>query len=350
MNTLQNIFSLLFFLFTLPLFGQDPVFSNFGNIPLELSPAFTGVITNGNVRGSAIYRNQWGTLPKTDAYSTYAVNLDGNICSVSQTDQFGWGIGFLGDQAGNFPLSRNKAYLTIAYRKFLGRNKSASFFSIGAEGGILQYNLKKGDFRFDEQFNGFEYDPNVLGETFNEYNFISQTWGAGIFYMKPGKDQTDFSYSGGISFKNLNRPEIKFIDYNLKAPELNMRTVVHAAVNLGKPERSFATRAKVNLIYQRPQWQLLAVTELLFHNSQHNFTFFPGVGVRFSGSSRSEIGHTDAIILSGKLDIGWAVFFFSYDVNVSPLKIQTKSVGTVEFGLTVRFGESICKYVYCPVY
>ena len=53
--------------------AQDIHFSQFYSSPLNLNPALTGVM-NSSVRLVGNYRNQWASVLKNNAFSTYSVS------------------------------------------------------------------------------------------------------------------------------------------------------------------------------------------------------------------------------------------------------------------------------------
>jgi len=55
--------------------AQDIHFSQFYMSPLNLNPALTGVM-NSQVRVVGNYRNQWASVLKSNAFSTYSASYD----------------------------------------------------------------------------------------------------------------------------------------------------------------------------------------------------------------------------------------------------------------------------------
>jgi len=98
MKSLKNLLIILFaVLGTATLTAQDIHFSQFYSSPLNLNPALTGVM-NCNVRLSGNYRNQWASVLKANAFSTYSISYDQRI-PVGRNDFFGVGGTFWGDKA-----------------------------------------------------------------------------------------------------------------------------------------------------------------------------------------------------------------------------------------------------------
>ena len=87
--------------------GQDPHFTQFYANPLYLAPSFAGAIQSDRV--SAVYRNQWASLP--GAFVTYSFSYDHFF------DNFNSGVGVLlmRDVAGSGDLSLTNAGLQYSY-------------------------------------------------------------------------------------------------------------------------------------------------------------------------------------------------------------------------------------------
>ena len=66
---MKKIVIILFFISSLPVVGQDPVFTQFYASPTILNPAFAG--SRNSTRFSAGYRNQWLNV-KSDLNTFYA--------------------------------------------------------------------------------------------------------------------------------------------------------------------------------------------------------------------------------------------------------------------------------------
>ena len=98
--------------------GQDIHFSQFYLSPLNLNPAMTGQM-NCNIRLVANYRNQWASILKADAFSTYSVSYDQRI-PVGRYDYLGVGGTFWGDRAGSLDFQTLQGRLAVSYSKKMG--------------------------------------------------------------------------------------------------------------------------------------------------------------------------------------------------------------------------------------
>jgi len=87
--------------------GQDPHFTQFYANPLYLAPSFAGAIQSDRI--SAVYRNQWASLP--GSYVTYSFSYDHYF------DNFNSGLGVLlvRDVAGSGDLALTNAGVQYSY-------------------------------------------------------------------------------------------------------------------------------------------------------------------------------------------------------------------------------------------
>ena len=103
---------------SISLSAQDIHFSQFYLSPLNLNPALTGVM-NCNVRLTANYRNQWGSVLGNSSFRTYSVSYDQRI-AVGRNDFFGIGGTFWGDKAGQGEFATLTGKLSASYSKKMG--------------------------------------------------------------------------------------------------------------------------------------------------------------------------------------------------------------------------------------
>ena len=115
MSTLRKFLTLGLICLSAGLFAQDIHFSQFYMSPLNLNPALTGVM-NCNHRVVANYRNQWASVLKANAFSTYSVSYDQRV-AIGRYDYFGFGGVFWGDRAGELDFSTLQGRLSGSYAK-----------------------------------------------------------------------------------------------------------------------------------------------------------------------------------------------------------------------------------------
>ena len=169
----------------------------------------TGVM-NCNVRLVANYRNQWASVLRSNAYSTYSVSYDQRI-PVGRYDYFGVGGTFWGDRAGEANFSTLTGKLSLSYSKKMGGGRnSGQYLVVGAEGGMAQRSIDFLNLRWGSQHDGNGgFDPNIgSGEDFDRDNFIFGDMAAGLMWFSVFNEDNNL-YIGG-AFHHLNRANQSF--------------------------------------------------------------------------------------------------------------------------------------------
>ncbi len=326
--------------------GQDIHFSQFYLSPLNLNPAMTGVM-NCNIRLTANYRNQWASVLRNNAFSTYSVSYDQRL-PVGRYDYFGVGGTFWGDRAGEANFATLTGKLSMAYSKRMGGGRTnANYLVVGAEAGVAQRSIDFLNLRWGTQHDGRGgYDPNLpTMENFDRDNFLFADLAAGLLWFMVF-DENNSLYFGG-SFHHLNRANQSFSSDGVD--DLYSRFTFHAGGEF-MAGSNFGLVPGVIVMSQGPSFQVNAGTsfKFLLNRSRENYQAFQlGLWSRISNKIESGV-LTDAAILSTRFDYNSFSIGFSYDVNVSPLKPASNANGGFEFALTYKICGPVRRGVYCP--
>jgi type IX secretion system PorP/SprF family membrane protein len=330
--------------------AQDIHFSQFYLSPLNLNPAMTGVM-NCNIRLVGNYRNQWASVLKSNAYSTYSFSYDQKI-PVGRYDYFGIGGTFWGDKAGEADFATVTGKISGSYSKRMaGGRKEAHYLVVGAEAGLAQRSIDFIKLRWGTQHDGKGgHDPGApsLEDNLDQDNFLFADMGAGLLWFSVFDDNNNL-YVGG-AYHHLNRANQSF--YENTKDYLYSRFTFHAG-------GEFEVTPRIGLVpgiiamKQGPSFQLNSGTSLKFllgngrgRNSNYQ-AFQLGTWVRISNKVQTGI-LTDAVILSTRFDYNQFSLGFSYDVNVSALKPASSNNGAFEFALVYKFCNNERRGVYCP--
>jgi type IX secretion system PorP/SprF family membrane protein len=315
--------------------SQDIHFSQFYNTPLFTNPAATGYF-DGTYRFNGVVRRQWAAV-SAQPYQTFGGAIDMN--SPFNLKGTGVGINVAQDVTGLSTFSTFSANVSLAGRLKLGSNKS---WIIGAGGafGYLSQSVDYSKLKFESQFDGKYFDPNMLSNEF--LGSINYAW-------------TNVSLGGFIQKKWSERTNVLlgYSTYNLFLQNRGSGLAFY-------PE-------------QRQSFQALTSFKLL---SRLNLT--PGVQVMFQGQSQEYLFGTSvkyylkntplekqAIMLGGWArlsDAGIVSLGFqqnqltigaTYDINYSPFNVATNYRGGWEFAViytiaTVR--ENVKRLRACPNY
>ncbi len=349
---------LLCFIWAMPLAyvsGQDIHFSQFYMSPLNLNPAMTGVM-NCNTRLVANYRNQWASILRSNAFNTYSASFDKKL-PVGQYDNFGVGMTLWGDVAGEANFQTMQARISGSYSRRMGGNRDKAHYLVaGADAGIAQRSLDFHKLRFGTQHDGNGgFDPTLPsgeGQFRESFTFADVSAGLLWFYVL-GKYSNIYV---GSAYHHLNNPNVSFREDNL-AP-LYSKLTIHAG-------GEFPLNQKLGLVpgvvsfSQGPSFLLNMGTSLKFVLAQDTYTentfqvgawlrlvndYVPGSDTRTGGS---KLG-TEAVILSARFDYENFGIGFSYDWNVSDLRVASNGNGAFEFSLIYTICGSQNRGVYCP--
>ncbi|MBI5914879.1 MAG: PorP/SprF family type IX secretion system membrane protein [Bacteroidetes bacterium] len=329
--------------------AQDIHFSQFYLSPLNLNPAMTGLM-NCNIRLTANYRNQWASVLKSNAYSTYNVSYDQKI-PVGRYDYFGVGGTFWGDQAGEANFETVTGKISGSYSKRMaGSRKEAHYLVVGAEVGLAQRSIDFLKLRWGTQHDGqggFCNGCPSLEENIQD-NFLFADASAGLLWFSVFDENNNFY--AGAAYSHLNRANQSF--WSGEKDFLYSRFTVHAGGEFELAPR-FGLVPGVIVMKQGPSFQVNSGTsfKFLLGSGRGNFSnyqaFHLGTWVRISNKVQTGI-LTDAVILSTRFDYNQFTLGFSYDVNVSALKPASNRNGAFEFALAYKFCGNERRGVYCP--
>ena len=312
------------------LVGQDPVFSQFYNAPMQLSPAFAG--SNYSPYVALNYRNQWPGI--ANAYTTYSVSYDQFVDRMNS----GFGLVILTDDAGDGVLKTTSLGGVYAYRLKVTDDLQ---LKIGLEASMVQMRLNWDKLIFfdqlDPQFGSTTGGGSQIPSQEQRPNNLSNTY----VDISSGLLLFNKSYYFGISLKHLNNPDQSFIDGNIAADKINKRLGMHAGYQFvlsPSNKRSVGSFLTPNILYVRQgDFSQLNVGAYASVNS-----FFAGGWYRHSGSNG------DALIVSAGISVGYLKIGYSFDYTISDLGIST--LGSHELGVIINFkdaNEKKSKYNDC---
>ena len=336
----------------------------------------TGVM-NSQVRVIGNYRNQWASVLKSNAFSTYSVSYDQKI-AVGRYDYFGIGGTFWGDKAGQSDFKTLQGKMSASYSKRMGGYRSKShYLVVGVEGGVSQRSIDFLNLRWGSQHDGEGgFDPTAIsGENFDRDNFLFADISAGLMWFTVFDEYSNF-YIGG-AFSHLNRANQSFTE-DQDIP-LYSKFTIHAGAELMGQSRIGLVPGMV-AFFQGPSFELNAGTSLKFlmsgrkrSKNADSQSFQLGAWVRLANrvngvtntivtpnpnpslppitttvTSEDVSVWVDAIILSTRFDYNDFGIGFSYDVNVSNLKPASNSNGAFEFSIIYKIQGADKRGVYCP--
>ena len=314
--------------------AQDIHFSQFFHTPLASSPGNIGAF-DGDYRVHGIFRQQWRAV--TQPYRTFG--LGGDAANAFGKKGLGVGAWLFNDKAGDSRMNTFHFSLGGSYTLMPGGTEEHAV-TLGAQVGLTSISITTDDLRFDAQYNGFYYDPNLAtGESFARGSLVHPDVHAGAVYrFRPAHRQL---IQVGLGFFNLTRPKIGFL--NSPAVPLDMRTTFQ-------------------LLTQFPVSERVDVLPMIQYMAQGRFKEFDlGATVRYVLVDRYTT--VRAVRLGGYYRASDAGYVYagveyddwtagiSYDVNVSDLVPASRNRGGIEISVTRVFRKQPlvpARFKACP--
>lgn len=294
--------------------GQDPVFSQFYNAPIQLNPGLVGLSNSAYV--AVNYRNQW--LGWTNGgYKTYSASYDQFFDYINS----GLGVQLLSDDSGDGILKTNQVSGVYAYRLQINKKFQAR---IGMEASFTQQRLDWNRLRFldqivigGEDIASGEIRPDNLTNTYFDFSM------GGVLY-------NDKFYMG-ISLKHLNAPDDRFqAGAQGIYTGLPSRLTIHGGWEIdldGYNNEGFGSFFAPSILFVR-QSQLSQLNAGGLYNKEN---FFVGTWLRY------DFSNIDAAILSVGWRTEWLKLSYSFDLTLSSASI-TNTHGSHEIGIIMNFG------------
>lgn len=308
--------------------AQDVHFTQFDASPLLLNPANTGAF-NGEVRASAIYRDQWRSVLAASAFKTYGVSVDMPIIrDISVDDYLAAGIQVYNDRAGDGNLSNFSALLSVAYHKFLGQD-AKKVLTVGLQGGYSQKNLDLSRLYFGDEFQSGTWNPGTSVEFgWLDTKTSNYVINAGISYAQAIGEKSGFTLGAGVN--NINQP-LESFDRRTASKEvgLGMRYTGQLGAIIGvsdkltlKPAAFVQSQSKAIELVGGNEFHLKVGEDYEVPTST---AVFAGVWYRYD----------DAIMITGGIEFKGFRVGVAYDYNTSDLK--NASSGNGGFEISIRY-------------
>ncbi|MER3470712.1 MAG: hypothetical protein C4330_05105 [Chitinophagaceae bacterium] len=207
--------------------AQDPHFSQYYASPTTVNPAMAGMFS-GNMRLSAIYRQQWPQYGQPFVTGTFAVEVKpGQFANDNGNDRMAIGGMFLYDKTPDAVLKSQYAYGMIAYHKTLdaaGHHR----LGLGFMTGVNQRTLDVSQLTFGSSFGsgGFQRTGGDVIKYGKSTSFDAHT---GFVYSY--EDEYKVYCIGGSVFHVLN-PKDYFLEDGSKATGTPKRWSANAGFHI----------------------------------------------------------------------------------------------------------------------
>jgi len=312
---------LSYIFFTFNLFSQDIHFSQSHLSPLNLNPAETGRF-DADYRAHVNQRTQWRSI--TVPYVTFSASFEKKFNQLRLPGNISAGLLFNSDKAGDGHFGTNQIGLSASYLIPMG--DSLWEVSIGFLGLWNQNSVDYTQFYFDNQYNGYMYDPTIAPmEQFPRSQMHYFDVHSGIWIKRWIKPHIPLIL--GMSAYHINQPKKTFYqEINVK---LDRKLTFYAQSSLPFSQQTYLLPSAY--WFKQKMLNEIYVGGLLYRKTQ-DLSFR---GFYLGGWFR--IG--DAAILTTAIDYQNFHIGLSYDFNISPLVTASNGRGGLEIAIRYIFSN-----------
>jgi type IX secretion system PorP/SprF family membrane protein len=239
------------------------------------------------------------------------------------------GVSFFSDKAGASQMGVTQVALNGTYHIHLSKENTLGG---GIQAGLGQRSINTSNLKWDNQFDGDVFDPNRNSlETFNFPTVLYPDFGAGLFFQHQRDEY--LKANAGVSVFHINKPSQSH--YDLYGDYLPTKFIFHAGGEFLLENTNTALLPQVLFMKQGPFMQITAgglVKYILGMDSKYT-GYRTSSAVYFGAYYRFQ----DAIAFVTRYDFkqNWSAGF-SYDVNVSKLRVASSGRGGMEISLAYR--------------
>jgi type IX secretion system PorP/SprF family membrane protein len=305
------IFYFLYLFVSFNTFSQDVHWSQFNDNQLFQNPAHAGHF-DGDYRFICNYRNQWKSV--TVPFSTASSSID------MRKKNFGIGILFFHDQAGDGKFQTFEAQLNLSYQFKLTKD-SSNLLRFGLNGGLNHRQINWDKLYFDNQFNGYVFDPSLpSNENYQADRKSNLNMGTGLMYE--WRKNNRFKVLSGVGAYNLNQPNQGFYNDVIKR-DIRISSFVKGTFLLNQ---KWDIIPSIQYSHQGIYREILMGTSLKYYLIDMPMKY----RAMYFGSWNRGI---DAFYLTLGMDINDLFIGVSYDVNYSKLVPASRYRGGYEFAI-----------------
>ena len=209
----QLLFALCSMTYSIGLFAQDPIFTQFYSNPVYLNPAFSG--THHCPRIVSNYRNQWPNF--SGDFITTSITYDQYVDALKG----GFGIILMSDQIAK-TLNSNEASLSYSYHQHISRKFTLNF---ALQGTYIQKSVNRSNLTFGDMIHprrGFVFSTSdvITAKPVNLFDFSAGILGySDRFYF-------------GFATHHLTEPKISLMAGSSSESLLNRRYTAHMGTEI----------------------------------------------------------------------------------------------------------------------
>ncbi len=281
---------------------------------MALGPGSIGAF-DGEHRVHGIFRQQWRSV--TTPYRTFG--LGGDTRSFMGMEKLAVGAWMYNDRAGDSRLTQFHLSLGASWTERFGEERDHAL-TFGTQLGFTSLTLDNTAMSFDNQYNGFYYDPSLeTGENFDRQGSFHPDVHAGIVYRyTPAPRQL---IQAGFNMFNLTRPKIGFLFS--PAVALDRRSGLHVITQ-------FPVAATLDLL-PMAQYMAQGTFNELTVGANIRHIMLDRYGLLRAVQLGLHYRAADAGYIYAGLEYDDWTLGISYDLNVSDLVPASRNRGAIEF-------------------
>ena len=315
-------------------YPQDFSLAHFQEYPLLVNPAYTGFFM-GDLRAGVVYKNRWKSV--NAPFNSYVAFADGTLNKkmLGDGDFVTGGLHLIGHTAGDAGFGYVGAMLSSAYYKALSPGEN-HYLVLGASFGVGNRRLNEELLTFGNQFNGVRYDASIPHNEVvirNNSNYADMGTGL-LWFFSPSED---FRIHTGASYLHFNRTNLTYLGGSdqldpkftligeIRMQFTDLIRLVPSMLYISQGEFT-ETIIGAGLRHEFPQ--IVRVHPIVRPDN-------PETALTFGSWYRLD----DAIILGLKVEYSYAIFSFSYDINISSLNEASHLKEGFEISAAYLFGN-----------
>ena len=327
--------------------AQDIHMSQIHASPTVINPAMNGIINDGDIRLVALSRSQWTDFG--NGFNSFAGSADMKLKSLGNGSVLGGGLLFYGDRAGDLDLTTTSLGLSFSVAKSFDR-KGDNLVAFGFQNAFVRKGIDYSKMEGGEQ-ELFLSLPN------NNHTYWDFTAGAAWFHRFSRHN----SMYLGTSLAHVNRPNVGFLsEFNSNRPGeseilLFRKISFHGGANI-------YTGKKVTLLPsfilsdQGPHREIVMGSYVKYNKNRRSYrnskmSLYLGGWLRYY--VETDISGVDALVASVRIDVKKTFISFSYDINLSSLKVASNGRGGMEVSVIhiIKSNRNTLKNnrVMCPI-
>ena len=315
--------------------GQDIHFSQINASPLLTNPALNG-ISDGSLRVVSNNRLQWNSLGTN--YRTFALSVDGRVLDLNQSGSINVGGLFFTDKGGD-----------LDYSTFTGS------FALGVTQSLSNLNTNVISASFMTSYTNTTFDPTAIVsfdvEPLGNFDMLPNYFDFSLGVLWYADLNSDISIYQGGAIYHINTPSISIIEDDVvdSGEKLFRRTVLNGGMILNGI-KDYQVSPSYHYFSQGPHKEFLFGFQVKKKFNNHIvLPFGAGIYYRLDTNIQSKF-RSDALIISGTVDLDPVTITLSYDFNVSKLSSASRGRGGPELSLIYVKDRGKKQALNCPIF